>query len=234
MKVALHATPLAERNAKASAVATRGIVRTYAESAHELHLRRVDFVTINPYFRAAMTGAVRRCVVLFSKSPATRARKPRLQTERSVFQLSLERMARAVLALGNVDLVLAGGQERPVLAPNARMLRQRGRGYAERISSVFEDVRALGYAEIVAVLEDAPMIDGEVLRAAFLAMEKLAFVIGPSPDGAVYLIGARNPVDHIFEGVRWRTQFVCGDLLARARDAALLSPLLFDKIGSHS
>jgi glycosyltransferase A (GT-A) superfamily protein (DUF2064 family) len=84
------------------------------------------------------------------------------------------------------------------------------------------------------VLEEAPAIDREVLRTAFAAMEKLAFVIGPSPDGGVYLIGARRPVDHVFDGVRWRTQFVCADLLARARDAALLPSLLSERIGSQS
>lgn len=180
-----------------------------------------------------MTGANRRCVVLFLKKAPPREKK-RIQAERTVFHLSLERMARAVAGMGNVDFVLAGGDERPVLAPHTRLLRPRGRSFGDKIASVFDDVRALGYTDIVAVLEETPAIDRTVLRSAFLAMEKLAFVLGPSPDGGVYLIGARRPVDHLLNGVRWRTPYLCSDLLARARDAALLSPLMFERIGSQS
>lgn len=172
-----------------------------------------------------MTGAIRRAVLLFAKVRTTEARRKRQKDPRSIFDLSTERIARSVLALGDTDLVIVGGEERPVLAPHARMLRQRGRSYGDRILAAFDDVRALGYAEIVAVPDEPHAIDLTVLRNAFLALGKLAFVFGPSPDGSVYLIGARQPVDHVFEGVRWRTPHVCGDLLARARDAALLSPL---------
>jgi glycosyltransferase A (GT-A) superfamily protein (DUF2064 family) len=172
-----------------------------------------------------MTGAIRRAVLLFAKSRAAESRKKRTKEPRSLFELSTERIARAVLSLGDTDLVLVGAEQRPVLAPHARMLRQRGRSFGDRILAAFEDVRALGYSEVVAVPDEPPALDGVVLRNAFLALGKLEFVFGPSADGDVYLIGARQPVDHIFEGVRWRSQHVCADLLARARDAALLSPL---------
>jgi uncharacterized protein DUF2064 len=63
------------------------------------------------------------------------------------------------------------------------------------------------------------------LAAAFGALEDRSTVLGPSPDGGVYLIGVRGPVDRLFAGVRWCTRFVLRDLASHAGDVALLPAL---------
>ena len=50
-------------------------------------------------------------------------------------------------------------------------------------------------------------------------------MLGPSPDGGVYLLGCRGPSEHVLDGVRWQTGFVLHDLLARAGTAPLLPAL---------
>jgi hypothetical protein len=107
----------------------------------------------------------------------------------------------------------------------ARRLPQRGAGFGERLANAFADVRELGYDEIVAIPSDVPGLRSDHLHAAFRKLGRGRTVLGPCPDGGVYLIGARGPVGTLLEGVRWQTGAVLSDLRRRALDAVLLAPL---------
>jgi hypothetical protein len=164
----------------------------------------------------------RRCVLLFSRAPRAEARAKRVAAER-LFDLARRRVAAAAASLDGVDLLMVT----PVIPGTcgARRLAQRGQGFGERLSNAFADARDLGYREIVVVPGDVPGLSASHLAAAFAALEAQPTVLGPSPDGGVYLIGARGPVDRLFAGVRWCTGSVLADLRAHARAAALLPPL---------
>ena len=142
-----------------------------------------------------------------------------------LFAFSARRVAEATRALGEVDLILAGDGPAP---EGARVLPQRGRGFGERLKNAFEDARAAGYAEIVAVPGDVPGLSEAQLSAAFRALETREVALGPSPDGGVWLIGsrARTDLSELFEGVPWQTAGVFSGLVRRAPDAALLEALL--------
>jgi 2-phospho-L-lactate guanylyltransferase (CobY/MobA/RfbA family) len=163
-----------------------------------------------PFLSVASDVARRRCVLLFSRSPRAEAHAKRLQGAEGLFRVARERLADAVGALDSVDLV-----QPP----------QRGVTFAERLCNAFDDARSLGYGEIVAVPGDVPGLGETHLRAAFEALGTAEVVLGPCPDGGVYLIGARGPVSRLFDGVRWRTGSVLADLTARARDASVLAAL---------
>jgi 2-phospho-L-lactate guanylyltransferase (CobY/MobA/RfbA family) len=94
--------------------------------------------------------------------------------------------------------------------------------------NAFEDVRAAGYAEIVAVPGDVPGLSEPHLSAAFRALETRDIVLGPSPDGGVWLIGSHAETDlsDLFENVPWRTAGVFSALVRNAPRAALLNALL--------
>lgn len=141
-----------------------------------------------------------------------------------LFAFSIRRVVEVTRALG-VDLVLAGEGPAP---EEARVLPQRGLGFGERLKNAFEDARAAGYAEIVAVPGDVPGLSEAELSAAFRALEMREVVLGPSPDGGVWLIGARAETDlsTLFERVAWRTAGVFSALVRNARGAALLNALL--------
>ena len=140
-----------------------------------------------------------------------------------LFAFSIRRVAEAARALG-VDLICASAGGAPEAA---RVLPQRGLGFGERLRNAFEDARAAGYTEIVAVPGDVPGLTGAQLSAAFHALEARDVVLGPSPDGGVWLIGSRvgTNLSELFDKVTWRTAAVFSALVRNAPDAALVDVL---------
>ncbi len=158
-----------------------------------------------------------RCVLLFARPADEEARAKRIGGARRLFALARARVVAAVAALPGVDLVVVGR------GPGA--LPQRGDSFGERLANAFADARALGYRDIVAVPTDVPGLGSRQLAAAFGHLASTPVVLGPSPDGGVYLIGCRDDPGALFRGVRWRTPAVLADLAARAGAAARLDPL---------
>ena len=140
-----------------------------------------------------------------------------------LFAFSMRRVSEATRILG-VDLVLASDRSAP---EEARVVRQRGRGFGERLKNAFADARAAGYAEIVAVPGDVPGLSEAQLDAAFRTLETREVVLGPSPDGGVWLIGSAAGTDlsKLFEKVPWRTAGVFSALVRNAPGAGLLDAL---------
>ena len=103
---------------------------------------------------------------------------------------------------------------------------QRGGSFAERLSGAFADAAACGYTEILAVPTDVPGLGSAQLAAAFRRLSTAPMVLGPSPDGGVYLIGCRRFAPHLFAGVRWQTGAVLDDLIGNARGRGLAPALL--------
>ena len=167
--------------------------------------------------------ASRACVLLFARDPVAEETAKRLARGRCLFDLARRRIAAAVAGLAGVELVVAGS--------GAGDLLQRGTGFGERLLNAFQDARALGFDRIVAVPIDTPQIDRRHLREAFLHLGTHEVVLGKSPDGGVYLIGARGAVVGLFEGVRWRSSSVGADLMDNAPGAALLQEELADVDG---
>lgn len=159
----------------------------------------------------------RRCVLVFARPPRAEARAKGLRSAEPVFRFASRRLAAAVAALAGVDILPVGG--------GSGALRQRGQDFGERLRNAFGDARALGYETIVVVPGDVPGLGFLQLRRAFDLLRERSVVLGPSPDGGVYLLGCRGPADHVLAGVRWQTGFVLHDLLARAGAAPLLPAL---------
>lgn len=160
----------------------------------------------------------RRCVLLFSRAPEREAAAKRLPGGSALFALAARRLRQAAARLPGVDLVEPA---------------QRGSGFAERLLNAFHDARRLGYTDVVAVPCDVPGLGPGHLAAAFAALSRAPVVLGPSPDGGVYLIGAAGQVDleTLFRHVRWRTRHVTGDLRAAAPRGTLLDEAIPDVDG---
>jgi glycosyltransferase A (GT-A) superfamily protein (DUF2064 family) len=105
--------------------------------------------------------------------------------------------------------------DRPLL-PSNTFLPQRGTAVADRRRRVFDDLAASGFTRVVMIGGDAPDLPLEYLQQAFdaLARDPAPVVLGPSPSGGCYLIGASVPagVPDVFSGVRWGTPFTIDDL----------------------
>jgi glycosyltransferase A (GT-A) superfamily protein (DUF2064 family) len=168
--------------------------------------------------------------MLFARAPRAEARAKHVTQAEPLFALASRRVADAARTLEDVDLLVVCPAAEA--ASGGGRLAQRGRGFRERLLNAFADARALGYREIVAVPGDVPGLSAAHLAAAFAALGRKPTVFGPSPDGGVYLIGTREPVDGLFAGVRWRTRHVLGDLTERAGGGDLL-PSLADVDGER-
>jgi glycosyltransferase A (GT-A) superfamily protein (DUF2064 family) len=156
-----------------------------------------------------MKSAPRRCVMLFARPASVEARVKGLPAAEPLFRRIQDDIAAAATEAG-ADLVPAP---------------QRGATFGEKVRNAFHAVRALGYDQIVVVAGDVPGLGPDQLVQAFAALRHTTAVLGPSPDGGVYLIGCRGPADALLEGVRWNTPHVLADLRQRAADAVLLEPL---------
>jgi glycosyltransferase A (GT-A) superfamily protein (DUF2064 family) len=156
-----------------------------------------------------MKPAPRRCVLLFTRPPSVEARRKGLAAAEPLF-LRIRHDVQIAAANAGADLVLAP---------------QRGSSFGERLRNALRDVREMGYDAIVVVPGDVPGLGARQLDDAFAALRRSRVVLGPSPDGGVYLIGCRGPADPLIEGVRWNTAQVLEDLRRRAPGAVLLASL---------
>ena len=165
-----------------------------------------------------MSRPIRRCVLLFARSPRAEARAKGLGGAERLFALAAERVAEAAARSGFDLLVVGGGG--PTHAGLSR-LPQRGHGFAQRLSNAFADAEALGYEQVVVVPGDVPGLDATVLAEARRALDRAGVVLGPSPDGGVFLLGCAPSLAREFGGVRWQTGAVFADLGALASGLGL-------------
>jgi glycosyltransferase A (GT-A) superfamily protein (DUF2064 family) len=168
-----------------------------------------------------MRSPSRRCVVLFARAPRAEARRKSLPSAEPLFRAVRQRVRQAIARVAGVDLLCCGPDA--AASPGELRLPQRGIDFAARLANAFADARALGYEEVLVVPGDVPGLDERTIARAFALLRRSPVVLGPSPDGGVYLIGCRGPADALLRGVRWRTTHVTRDLLERAPGAVLLA-----------
>jgi glycosyltransferase A (GT-A) superfamily protein (DUF2064 family) len=170
-----------------------------------------------------------RCVLVFARTPVLEARAKRMPAARALFACARARVLAAAASSG-ADLILAMPSGPAPGRPEATRLLQRGSTFAERLVNALTDARALGYEQIVVVPGDVPGLENRHLRTAFARLRACPTVLGPSPDGGVYLLGVRGNFEPILAGVPWCTAHVFKRLLANAGRAAVL-PVLADVDG---
>ena len=170
-----------------------------------------------------------RCVLVFARTPVLEARAKRMPAARALFACARARVLAAAASSG-ADLILAMPSGPAPGRPEGTRLLQRGSTFAERLVNALTDARALGYEQIVVVPGDVPGLENRHFRTAFARLRACPTVLGPSPDGGVYLLGVRGDFEPILAGVPWCTAHVFKRLLANAGRAAVL-PVLADVDG---
>jgi glycosyltransferase A (GT-A) superfamily protein (DUF2064 family) len=142
--------------------------------------------------------------LLFARGASEEARAKRIGSA-AVFALARRRIERISRVVG-ATLVVA---------------EQRGATFGERLTNAFGDAAAR-YDEVVVVPTDVPQLTARDVLRAFALLRSHEIVLGPCPDGGVYLIGGR--ADARLADVRWLTPHVLEDL--NRGNAALLDPLI--------
>ncbi|HEU4451597.1 MAG TPA: TIGR04282 family arsenosugar biosynthesis glycosyltransferase, partial [Longimicrobium sp.] len=88
-----------------------------------------------------------------------------------------------------------------------------------------------GAGRVVIVGSDLPEISAPLLRRAFDLLDGSPAVIGPARDGGYYLLGMREMIGGVFDGVPWSTDRVLARTMEILRGAGIepaLLPMLAD------
>ncbi len=96
----------------------------------------------------------------------------------------------------------------------------------ERLHAAFQSAFADGAQRVVIIGSDCPAITTGDIHAAWQALATSDVVIGPARDGGYWLIGLRQPLPGLWNGIPWSTERVLRETLARAQADGLRIELL--------
>jgi len=91
---------------------------------------------------------------------------------------------------------------------------QTGDDLGARMANAFQEGFQNEYQKIIIIGSDMLDLSQEDLEAAFKALEKNDFVIGPAEDGGYYLLGMKKFMPELFKNKSWGTETVLKDTLA--------------------
>jgi rSAM/selenodomain-associated transferase 2/rSAM/selenodomain-associated transferase 1 len=95
-----------------------------------------------------------------------------------------------------------------------------------RMRRATNEAFAAGAKTVMVIGADCPDLDGAVVGRAFDSLRAHSLVFGPAKDGGYYLVGLREPLPSLFEGVAWGTSSVLEASAAKARSLGLQPFLL--------
>jgi 2-phospho-L-lactate guanylyltransferase (CobY/MobA/RfbA family) len=141
----------------------------------------------------------------------------RLHEQETQFRDALAERVAGIAAGAGCELVISS-PERPAL--EGQWIRQRGEGFGERLAASIEAVELSDGRPLVVVGSDTPGMSARHVSAALVALrdDPDAVVVGPAPDGGMYLIASAAPLGSL-EGVRWCTRHARDDFFAALRSA---------------
>ncbi len=179
-----------------------------------------------------MTGAAAGArVVLFAKAPRLGQVKTRLAAEigaEAALDFYRDCLARAFAELGGCRddwrLVIAitpdSAVADPFWPPGVELCPQGPGDLGTRMARFLAEAHP--EAPVAIVGSDIPDLTAAHVRRAVRMLADHDLVIGPSPDGGFWLIGARrSPPPALFEGVRWSTPEALSDTLRTASTASV-------------
>ncbi len=82
---------------------------------------------------------------------------------------------------------------------------QFGMDLGDRMDHAFREGFDQGYRRIVIVGSDCPGLTADILKNAFDALDHHPVVLGPAFDGGYYLIGLKQQLSRLFQGIQWGT-----------------------------
>ncbi len=181
-----------------------------------------------------------RAVLVFTRFPVPGQSKTRLvpalgpekaaQVQRGMTECIVGRLKAAVVA-GRFHLVIchAGASTRRMrawLGTWAEYEPQTDGDLGQRMARAIQRRFARGVDRVVVLGADCPAANAAVVDQAFRALDERPVVFGPALDGGYYLVGLRQPCPGLFQGIRWGSDTVLQDSLARARSLRLQTALL--------
>jgi len=100
--------------------------------------------------------------------------------------------------------------------PGQAWIAQEGANLGARMSSAFDEAFRRGAGRVAIVGSDVPGLSRDDVGLALASLADHDLVLGPARDGGYYLIGLRQRLPALFEGVAWGTGSVFAATLERA------------------
>jgi uncharacterized protein len=175
-------------------------------------------------------------VIVFARAPRYGAVKTRLAREIGpsktlrFYRHTLLSLVRRLRRDGRFDVALA-------VTPDAARtgwpagIAVTGQGRGDLGQRMVRALRNAGTGPAAVIGSDIPEITAAHIHAAFAALGRAPFALGPARDGGYWLIGARHPfalANDALSGVRWSSPHTMGDTIARLGDVAVLDAVLDD------
>jgi len=166
-------------------------------------------------------------LIVFVKAPRPGHVKTRLaetlgaEAACAAYRRLVETQLHQLSSLPEVELRFAPddavAEIQPWLRPSWRARPQGDGDLGRRLRSAFAEAFAAGNKAVVIVGSDCPEVTAADIREAWRELRTFDLVVGPATDGGYWLIGLRQPQPALFEGIRWSSEFVLAETLARAR-----------------
>jgi rSAM/selenodomain-associated transferase 1 len=134
----------------------------------------------------------------------------------------------------SVEIHFSGGnvqQMRDWLGENWAYRQQSQGDLGQRMASAFACAFAEGIKRAVIIGTDCPELSSQLMSEAFEKLETYDLALGRAADGGYYLIGLREEMRALFEGIAWGTSQVLQQTvtIAEAKNCAIAYlPLLHD------
>lgn len=165
---------------------------------------------------------MRKALAIMVKAPRIGTVKTRLvpplshEEAAALYRCFLKDIRPKLSSISGVDIFAAytpegsDGELRPLMPAGVCFLQQEGACLGERMFNVFKELSLKGYGAVTIVGSDAPDLPTEYIEGAFKTLEDggTDAVVGPAIDGGYYLVGLKNPVKALFEGMEWSTPAV--------------------------
>jgi len=101
---------------------------------------------------------------------------------------------------------------------------QEGKDLGERMKNAFSVKFAEGYEQVVIVGADSPSLPSLYITQALAS--KRDVVLGPSVDGGYYLIGMKEKLTHLFDGIKWGRDTVLKETYRKLKSSGTSFELL--------
>jgi len=185
----------------------------------------------------------REKLIIFTRFPQPGRTKTRLipllgaegaaQLQRDMTEHILARMWPLVTARGvTLEVRFDNGSKAEMRRwlGNAPRFTPQGEGdLGVRMSSAASEAFSAGVQAVVIIGADCPALDSFTVALAFDSLTSNRLVFGPARDGGYYLVGLREPLPTLFEGISWGTGSVLATSLAKAHEIGI-EPMLLPEL----
>lgn len=178
----------------------------------------------------------RRVVIVVTRQPRYGSGKRRLAREAGEaaawrFQRwALASLVRRLRRDRRWTLVLAPTPDRASVTPPLRGTRRTPQGKGDLGARMQRLLQGRGAGHVVLIGSDCPAVSPADIAAAFAALRRAPWVLGPATDGGYWLIGARRrpTLGAPFRNVRWSSPHTLADTLANLPEETVLLRRLSD------